>query len=255
MNIIITAPSLNPKINISGISSVAQFIIKKNKEHHYIHFQMGKKDHEKGGIGRIFSILASYFKWVYLLIIIKNKLVHYNFPLDTKAILRDCPLILLTRLLGVKLVIHIHGGAFIQRDDIPIWAKLFLKITLNGKNSIIVLGKSEKENLIKKFGCKNVFVLPNSIDLNDALSFHREPITNNSKIKLLFLGRISKAKGLEYIYSALEVLKNKHQINFKFYLAGKGEDETEYVNKFRELLGKDFIFKGVVFGEQKEELL
>jgi glycosyltransferase involved in cell wall biosynthesis len=255
MNIIITAPSLNPKLNVSGISSVAQFIIKKNKAHHYIHFQIGKTDEENGGIVRILSILGSYFKWLYLLLTTSDKIVHYNFPLDTKAILRDCPLIILTRLMNVKLLIHIHGGAFIQRDDIPNWAQLFLKITLNGKNPILVLGDTEKENLIEKFGCKNVFVLPNSIDLDDATSFSRKPFTINNHLKFLFLGRISKPKGLEYIYLAFKELKKNHQIDFKFYLAGKGEDEKEYVEKFNHLLGDDFIFKGVVFGTQKEDLL
>ena len=31
-NVIITAPSLNPKENVSGVSSVVQFIIENNKE-------------------------------------------------------------------------------------------------------------------------------------------------------------------------------------------------------------------------------
>jgi glycosyltransferase involved in cell wall biosynthesis len=254
MNIIITAPSLDPKINVSGISAVVQFIIHKNKAHNFIHFQIGKTDKEQGGINRILTILVSYMKWVYLLSKTKNKLVHYNFPLDTKAILRDCPLILLTKLLGTKMIIHIHGGAFIQKDNIPTWAKWFLKITLRGKNPKLVLGETEKENLIDKFNCENVYVLPNSIDLDDASLFSRTSLANK-QLNFLFLGRISKPKGLEYIYLAFKLLKENYNLNFRFYMAGKGEDEQEYVNKFTKLLGPNFVFKGVVFGEEKTSLL
>ena len=254
MNIIITAPSLDPKINVSGISAVVQFIIHKNKVHNFIHFQIGKTDKEQGGINRILTILVSYIKWVYLLSKTKNKLVHYNFPLDTKAILRDCPLILLTKLLGTKMIIHVHGGAFIQKDNIPTWAKWFLKITLRGKNPKLVLGETEKESLIDKFNCENVYVLPNSIDLDDASLFSRTALANK-QLNFLFLGRISKPKGLEYIYLAFKLLKENYSLNFRFYMAGKGEDEQEYVDKFTKLLGSDFIFKGIVFGEEKNSLL
>lgn len=50
MNIIINSPSLNPKVNVSGISSVTQFIISNNRKQNYLHFELGKKDKEKGGM-------------------------------------------------------------------------------------------------------------------------------------------------------------------------------------------------------------
>ena len=49
MDIIITSPSLNPKENVSGISSVTQFIISNNRKQNYLHFELGKKDLDKGG--------------------------------------------------------------------------------------------------------------------------------------------------------------------------------------------------------------
>ena len=48
-NIIITAPSLDPTQNVSGVSTVVQFIIENNKERKYQHFQIGKTDKESGG--------------------------------------------------------------------------------------------------------------------------------------------------------------------------------------------------------------
>ena len=48
-NIIITAPSLDPTQNASGVSTVVQFIIENNKERKYQYFQIGKTDRESGG--------------------------------------------------------------------------------------------------------------------------------------------------------------------------------------------------------------
>ncbi|MFC5281955.1 glycosyltransferase family 4 protein [Pedobacter alpinus] len=253
MNIIITAPSLNSNFNVSGISSVASFIIAKNPSKNYIHFEIGKRDNDGRGFTRVLNILKSYFKWLYVLLSTKNKLVHFNLPLDAKSVIRDCPLIIITKFLGVKMIIHIHGGAYIANHNIPSWAKFLIKICFNGKNPKIVLGQTEKEFIVDTFKCKNVEVLPNSLNLDDAVDFNRNENVDN-ELKFLFLGRISKEKGIEYIYQAFKTLKEQ-QFPIKFYMAGKGEEEQEYVKKFRDLLNSDFIFEGVIFGEKKTQLL
>ena len=252
MNIIITAPSLNTNHNVSGISAVTNFIIAKNPVHHYIHFEIGKRDNAGRGLSRVLGILKSYFRWLGLLLKTQNKLVHFNLPLDAKSVIRDCPLIILTRFFGVKMVIHIHGGAYILNSGIPTWAKSLLKLSFAGHNPKIVLGETEKQFLIDTFHCKNVQVLANSLNLDEAMLFERGIETQS---KFLFLGRISKEKGLEYIYQAFKTLKETENYTPEFYLAGKGEDEEEYLLKFTELLGNNFHFKGVVSGDTKTNLL
>jgi glycosyltransferase involved in cell wall biosynthesis len=254
MNIIITAPDLNSDKNVSGVSSVVNFIIDKNQNHKYIHFEIGKKDDERRGPKWFFKIVKNYFKWFYILAITRNKIVHFNLPLDKRAVIRDCPLIILTKLFRVKTIVHIHGGSYLENDEIPKWAKILIDYTFSGKTPKIVLGLSEKEFLEKYFKCVNVFVLPNSLPLNDARLFTRVSQKKNH-IKILYLGRIRTDKGLTFTLSAFQILKEVYNLDFSFYMAGKGRDEKLYVNKFKELLGDKFIFKGVVFGQEKVELL
>ncbi len=252
MNIIITAPSLDSNHNVSGISSMVNFIIEKNPQQNYIHFQIGKRDNDGRGFSRVSNIISSYFKWFFLLLKTRDKLVHFNLPLDAKSVIRDCPLVILTRLMGVKMIIHVHGGVYILNNNIPSWAKFLIKHSLNGNNPKIVLGQIEKEFLTATFHCKNVHVLPNSLNLDDASLFERE---SEEHLKFLYLGRLSKEKGLEYIYQAFKTLIEKHNYTPEFFMAGKGEDQEEYVSKFSDLLGNSFHFKGVVFGSAKTELL
>jgi glycosyltransferase involved in cell wall biosynthesis len=252
MNIIITAPSLDTYSNVSGISSVTNFVIKNNPIHNYVHFALGKSDNESRFF-TIFRIIRAWIKWVILMIFHGNYLIHFNFALDKRSIIRDAPLILFARVLHRKMVIHIHGGEFLKNDSVPTWIKTVIKLLFSGQEPKIVLSPIEEEIVTLMYDCKNVIVLPNCIDLRSASEFNRLYPTN-TPVKLLFLGRIVKMKGIEYILKALTILV-KRKIDFKFILAGSGPDQSEFVNKCNAILGSAFEFKGVISGQEKVDIL
>lgn len=253
MKIIIVSPSLNTNRNVSGISSVVQFIIKNNSEHQYYHFANGKKDDETRNLLWILRIIISYLKWTWLLITLKDVIIHFNLSLSRLSLIRDYPLIILARLLRKKMVIHIHGGELLIEKKSSFWFNRILKSILSGRNPVVVLSPLEKEILFKKSGCNIIFILPNCIEIKEAQEFLRT-YEKTEVIRLLFLGRISVTKGIEYIYKALKSLK-KQGADFKFFIAGVGPDQTKYIQKFKDLLGDDFEYKGIVSGYQKSELL
>ena len=80
MRIIITSPSLDPTRNVSGLSAVTRFVIENNTHHDYVHFELGRKDVEKGGIYRINSVIRRFKDWKCLLKTYPDAIVHYNFP-------------------------------------------------------------------------------------------------------------------------------------------------------------------------------
>jgi glycosyltransferase involved in cell wall biosynthesis len=151
------------------------------------------------------------------------------------------------------MIIHIHGGDYLMHKEKPLWMTQLLKIVLSGKNPVIVLSPLEKEVLQQYVNCKSIHVLPNCVALNKANEFDRI-YSDNELLMLLFLGRISVEKGIDYIYLAMKSLKGKG-IKFKFFMAGKGPAEELYKQRFNDLLGTDFEFKGVVSGDQKTHLL
>ena len=253
MNIIITSPSLDPNTNVTGISSVTQFIIDNNADHNYIHFELGKKDAEHRNVLWFLRILLSYFNWCIILLKTKDALVHFNFAMSKPSIIRDSPLIIISRIFRTRMIIHLHGGEYLMNREMPLWMKLVLRLDFSGSIRKVVLSTLEAEALKSRLKTKNIFVLPNCVDLKDARKFKRDSMSIIN-LNLLFLGRISEKKGIEYIYLALQSLKEKG-IKFKFVMAGIGEEESIYVPKFKELLGNDFQFPGVVFGEAKIKLL
>jgi glycosyltransferase involved in cell wall biosynthesis len=252
-NILITAPSLDTKQNVSGISSVTNFIINNNTGKVYKHFELGRKDDEKRNLRWFLRIIKTMFNWIIVVTNSKTTLVHFNFALSKASIIRDAPLILFVKLCSKKILIHLHGGDYLTNTKAPGWMKFILKRVFWGNTQVIVLSPAEQHAIIKDYKVKNVNVLPNCVDLKEAKAFNRTFNKEGGVPHLLFIGRISKPKGIEYIYQALHLLKKKGTA-FKFLMAGTGPDETEYVAKFSSLLGAAFEFKGIVSGEAKTEL-
>lgn len=251
--VVIACPSLDLSKNIGGISSVAGFVIKHNNLYHYTHFEIGKYDNEKRSLSYAFRIARIWSKWFFLMIFSNGLLVHFNFALEKRAIIRDSPLILFAQLMKKPLVLHVHGGLYLDKEDIPHWVRYMLEWILGSQKPKIVLSNTEKDTIIRKYNARNVHVLPNSADIGEALNFKKN-FGAKSILTLLYIGRITKAKGIEYIYKALKELK-RNMVPFRFILAGNGEDKEEYLDKFSGTFGDDFEYRGVVCGIEKTRLL
>lgn len=253
MRIIITSPSLDPTKNISGISSVTQFIIQHNTAIKYIHFELGKKDNERGGIYRIGSILKCLFLWWKILSRYPQAIIHYNFPLSKASILRDPLFIGIARIRKRKMTIHLHGGNFLTAPHIPFYLNILLKKVFALSVPFIVLSELEKKLIQERFNCIDINVLPNCVDLKDAEDFEREPNMHNT-LTIGYLGRIAETKGMDYLLDACIQMK-KTGIPFFLKIAGKEEVKDKYIPTFQNELGNHFIYEGVVSGETKNKFL
>ena len=252
-NIIITSPSLNTSENVSGISSVTSFIINNNKSKHYLHFEIGKKDNEHSGIFRLKKLFNTYRNWINIIQNEPNSLIHYNFPLSAFSIIRDFFFMQYANKKNRKMLIHIHGGLYLTKERIPWYLSYLLKIVFSWNHPFIVLSQSEKNCLTKLYKVKKVFVLPNCIDL-DQTEFSNEKKFDKDFFDLLYLGRIEKEKGIDYIIEACDILK-KNGFPFKLHFAGTETHKDEYLPKCKKLLGENFIYEGIVSGKEKTVLL
>ena len=254
--VIITAPSLDPTQNVSGVSSVVNFIIDNNPEVKYLHFELGKKDKEKGGLHRVTRILKSYVNWRKFVDDNPDAIIHYSFPLSGFSIIRDFPFLSYCVKKNRKLVIHIHGGLFLTAPKIPCHLKLILKKVFSWDVPFIVLSDSEVQILKNRFGTKKVQSLPNCVDLKDAEEYARESqnSSNNNPLVIGYLGRIEPNKGMTELLCACESLR-KEGVPFKLTIAGKEQKNGEFLPRFDRLLGDDFHYAGLVYGKTKCDFL
>lgn len=249
--IIITAPSLDPKDNVSGISAVARFIIANNPSCEYIHFMIGKKDNERGGLlQRCVRVWNMYRKWKRFLKENPNAIIHYNFPLDVKSVIRDFFFIRYALHNRRQMVIHIHGGLYLTKKSRPWIINKMMRTIFSCDAPFIVLSELEKKAIQTEFKTKHVEVLPNCVDLNDAAAFERTVKGKGEILTMGYLGRIEENKGIDWLLSACCELRREN-IMFKLILAGKEEVPGAYLNTFSDYIGDRFHYAGVVSGEDK----
>lgn len=271
MDIIITSPSLDPKQNVSGISSVTNFIIANNSKHTYHHFELGKKDKEKGGWHRIPSLIGKYKEWKRALKEYPDAIIHYNFPLSKASLLRDPWFIRCALRQKRKLVVHVHGGLFLTAPKIPFFLKAIMKRVFQQNVPFIVLSDMERDILVERFVAKKVEVLPNCVDLSDAAAFAREKARTASEasgigekelvvgakqnpLRIGYLGRIEPNKGMTELLVACQRLK-KEGFPFQLVMAGKEQTEGEYLPHFDRWLADSFQYAGLVSGKSKCDFL
>ena len=252
MDIIIVSPSLDTTQNVSGISSVTQFIIDNNPGQNYIHFEQGKKDNERGGVRRILPLMAKLREWGRVFKKHPEAVIHYNFPLSKASIIRDVPFIRYAQLKGRKIVIHIHGGVYLTSEKTPAYLNAMLKMVFRKRTSIVTLSQLESDEIVSRYGVENVSVLPNCVDVKEQLPAKEYPC--DAPITLGYIGRITKEKGMEYLLEACKAL-NEEGVEFKLLLAGKEDCENEFIPRFEESLKEKFEYVGVVSGNKKEEFM
>lgn len=253
MKVIINSPSLNPEINVSGISSVTQFIISNNKEINYIHFEIGRKDCESQKIiSRIKRILENIKKWNKLLKENKKAFIHYNIPLMKAAIIRDYIMLRIAHKNNMPILLHVHGGNYLQNRKRPWYLKIMLRNIFIWSKHIVVLSEEEKKILKEDFKINNIMSLANCIDLSNAKKFKRD-MSKKERLNILYIGRIERNKGIKYILEACKEL-NEKGIDFCLHFAGKEENPGEFIQDFEKCLKKRFIFHGIISGNKKTEL-
>lgn len=253
MHIIIVSPSLDPSQNVSGISSVTQFIISNNRVAEYLHFELGRKDKEQGGLHRIKALASRYREWKRMLRDNPCALIHYNLPLSKSSLLRDPWFIHYAVKHGRRMVVHVHGGLFLTAQHIPLCLKPIMHWVFSLNVPYIVLSEKEQETLKNRFGAKDVSVLPNCVDLSDAREYVA-PENADKPLRLGYLGRIEPNKGMTELLSACQTLA-AGGVPFHLTLAGKEQTTGEYLPHFEETLGNRFTYAGVVSGQRKCDFL
>lgn len=248
--VLIVAPSLNVKNNVSGVSAVTNFIISHNGECEYEHFLQGRDDGERGALRRVMRVWRNYRAWKKRLKTIGDVVIHYNYPLDTPSIVRDYCFLKAAHKQGLPMVIHIHGGLYLFKDKKPFVIRKILSEVFSWENPFIVLSNKERSQLQKVYGTRNVSILPNCVDLPEVNVNRNE----NKDLNFLYLGRIEPNKGMDYLLEAMRML-NEEGRHFVLHLAGIEQGKNRYVERYQELLGDRFVYEGVVSGEKKVALL
>ncbi|MBC7128028.1 MAG: glycosyltransferase family 4 protein, partial [Candidatus Methanosuratus sp.] len=124
------------------------------------------------------------------------------------------------------------------------------KKILSRCDKIVVLSNSDRKKIISlnhKFTSK-VLLVPNAIDADRLSGIESSGSVDYtpSAFTFLYVGRIIKRKGLEWLFKAIKIIKNKGE-KIKLVLIGDGEDMHYFKNLSQSYSISDLIeFRGAV---------
>lgn len=154
----------------------------------------------------------------------------------------------LAKLMGRKVVMHVHGGGFKDYYERNV---TFVRHELEKCDAVVALTDSWRCFFMDDVGIAQVVVVPNIVES----PVYLPQIVNDGRLRLLFLGLLSPQKG---VFDLLEVCfkyKTELQDKVELHIGGNGdvkrlieEIETKGLNKF-------VFYEGWVSGEVKTRLL
>jgi len=253
-SVLITAPSLDEQSNVSGISTVVRNIMEFSGETvKYFHFKVGKQDKKNRSVSWFFdqvfllpNFIRNVLKW-------KIDAVHLNTGFEKPALTRDFLIFFVAKyILGKKIIFHAHGGYYLMNPPRKNSYLNYLITTLLQKSDVvIVLSEIEKKTLMSNYSFNNCFALPNAVAQKNVDHLEKD---FSGTLKLCFLGRIVKSKGIFVILDALRSME-KHYKDFSFNLYGTGPELTTVLSDLETIKGLNFTYHGIVGGAKKWEAL
>ena len=243
---------------VSGVSTHLNLLFASRlaDEFSLVHFQVGSEGCTESRCGRLVRLLVSPFSLALAILARSAAIVHLNTSLNARAYWRDLAYLVIARLCGARVLYQVHGGAlpqqFCGRSRV---LTALLRATLQMPDAIVVLAQSELEGYRRFVPGQQVLVCPNGIDCADYAKFARVRPAAAAPLKLVYVGRLAREKGLYEVLRGLK-LAQEQGAQARIVLAGSGPEEAR-LRRFAEELGlaTDVSFIGPAFGENKVRLL
>jgi glycosyltransferase involved in cell wall biosynthesis len=162
---------------------------------------------------KIIKVIQFWYKIFLNMHTIKPDIVHIQ------GVGNGVPAVLTKLLFKVPYVVCGHG------DDVySSWSfkKPISKIVFSNADAVIALTSHMKKEM-QKLCLRHVHVIPNGIDVKKFNINKDEKISMNTKT-ILFVGRLNKIKGVEYLIQAVSIIRNNY--NVKLIIIGDGEEKN-----------------------------
>lgn len=203
-------------------------------------------------------LLAAYhgFKYLWLLLLKNPKIVYVQIAQDRLAFLRDSLFLIPARLLGKRVIVHLHGGYFATfYRSASARTQSLIRYCLGRSARAIVLGTSLGDMFEGILPRDRVRVIPNGIP--DHFGERLCDLSNGHRT-ILYLSTLMKEKGVLDVLGALPTIAQRVP-NVRAVFAGewlRAEDQQAAQDIVRELkLESRVAFIGPVAPPRKYEVL
>jgi glycosyltransferase involved in cell wall biosynthesis len=187
----------------------------------------------------------------------KVDLVHIHCA-DGGSVLRKAIVALIAMLFHHPVVMHVHADLDLTYKALPAIAQMSLKWVFQRCDRFILLSQSMQNFCIKRLNLdeKKMVILPNPIELPQTIPDRSSALDEKThELVILFLGRISKLKGVFDLIQAFSRLSTGQRRSLKLLLAGDGDIEQAKLLVEQLQLADHVIFLGWIDANKRNALL
>jgi glycosyltransferase involved in cell wall biosynthesis len=197
---------------------------------------------------KLFFYTAFLIRFIWTLLTQPSiRLVHIH-SASYGSFLRKSLVMIFSRLLGRKTVVHIHGAEFVVFYNKASKAvKKIIRTLLKRSDAIIALSHQWKRDLYQISKNPNIRVIYNPTVMQKPI--REESNGKKAPVRFLFMGRLGKRKG---VYDIIESAKNIRSENVEIQLYGDGE--VDFVRQMinARALDEKVTVCGWISGDQKD---
>ncbi|WP_089608896.1 glycosyltransferase family 4 protein [Dehalobacterium formicoaceticum] len=156
----------------------------------------------------------------------------------------------IAKIFDKKIIIHLHSGEFHQfyYNESNEKQKNVIRMTFSSANKVIALSEEWRDFLSEICDINKISILYNSVQLPEITD------KNYDNEDILFLGRLSKEKGIDDLLDIFPQIINRNK-NAHMYLAGDGDIDRYKTICFKKGIEKHVTFLGWVSGSEKQAYL
>ena len=207
----------------------------------------------EGGLSNLLSLFHALLILPYYLVKKTTSIVHIH-GASFNSFYRKFLFIKICQFFGGKVIYHVHGGQFQTfYSTANKLTRYLISDAVNNVDCIICLSENWRNFFLSNFEPKKIEVIPNIVPYREFSS--RSKTLKSFPLKFVFLGDISKQKGVWWLMEACAENKLRWTGKIKIYLAGKG-DTSLLVNDIKAKgLEKIMEYVGWISGDGKDQML
>lgn len=178
----------------------------------------------KMALMNVFYNLLNFIRYKCEIIFYQPNIIYLPLAQNRLGFLRDSFFILIGKFFGKKICVHFHGGNFdLFYQQQKIFFQRYIRYVLKKIDRLILLAEKFKKQFNQFIDESKMSVLYNCLP-EMQIDFHERTNSVKDKIRVLFIGYLSKAKGaLDLVYSIPKVLA-VYKNPIEFILCGQPVD-------------------------------
>jgi glycosyltransferase involved in cell wall biosynthesis len=241
---------------VSGVSTHLNQLFASNLAQSFSlsQFQVGSEGRSEGRMGTLLRMLISPFQLTLRLLRTRPDVVHINTSFEPKGYWRDLVYLVIAKLLRLKVVYQVHGGAQPQEFFAGNQVLTGLLRRVLSCPDVIVLLSSAEMTAYRQFAPRaRLELIANAIAVPDE-NLNLARYGGEQPLQVVYVGRLADNKGVMEIIEAARQLRDRGiEMHFSFAGAGPAQDKLRAIVQLANLNDRAKLL-GPVFGPRKQQL-